>query len=80
MKKIILLALLSLSLCGYLSENKELGLYLKENAPFEIYEPEENPFKDLTEEELQDMFTDTIDYTEDIEVEENEELENSLPR
>lgn len=79
MKKIILLALLSLSLCGYLSENKELGLYLKENAPFEIYEPEENPFKDLTEEELQDMFTDTIDYPEDIEVEENEELANSLP-
>ena len=71
MKSIIAIALLSLSICGFI--NKEEVDFLKANAPFEVYEPEENPFRDYTEEQIRDLFTVQLDYPEGIEVGEEED-------
>ena len=62
MKTILILSFIALAMSGFVTENEDLYNYLKENAPYEIYEPEENPFRDLTEEQIYDMFNYILDY------------------
>ena len=62
MKSVIILALISISLCGFITQAEVDEL--RTLAPFEVYDADENPFKDYTE-ELQ------LDYPEGIEIEED---------
>ena len=59
MKSVIILALISISLCGFITQAEVDEL--RTLAPFEVYDADENPFKDYTE-ELQ------LDYPEGIEI------------
>ena len=74
MRSFLVLALLSLTCCGFLHENMDKFYYLRVNAPFEVYDPEENPFRDWTEEQLRELFTLQFEYPE-FDEEEEEEVE-----
>lgn len=68
MKSIIILAFISVSLCGFITQEEvdELRTY----APFEVYYADEHPFKDYTEEQIRDLFQIQLEYQEGIEIEE----------
>ena len=51
MKSVIILALISISLCGFITQAEVDEL--RTLAPFEVYDADENPFKDYTEEQIQ---------------------------
>ena len=51
MKSVIILALISISLCGFITQAEVDELLTL--APFEVYDADENPFKDYTEEQIQ---------------------------
>ena len=67
MKSVIILALISISLCGFITQAEVDEL--RTLAPFEVYD--ENPFKDYTEEQIRDLFQVQLDYPEGIEIEED---------
>ena len=69
MKSVIILALISISLCGFISQAEVDEL--RTLAPFEVYDADENPFKDYTEEQIRDLFQVQLDYPEGIEIEED---------
>ena len=46
MKSVIILALISISLCGFITQAEVDEL--RTLAPFEVYDADENPFKDYT--------------------------------
>ena len=52
MKSVIILALISISLCGFITQAEVDEL--RTLAPFEVYDADENPFKDYTEEQIRD--------------------------
>ena len=68
MKSFVIIALISVSLCGFITQ-EEVDV-LRTFAPFEVYDADENPFKDYTEEQIRDLFQVQLDYPEGIEVEE----------
>ena len=68
MKSVIILALISISLCGFITQAEVDEL--RTLAPFEVYDADENPFKDYTEEQIRDLFQVQLDYPEGIEIEE----------
>ena len=68
MKSFVSIALISVSLCGFITQ-EEVDV-LRTFAPFEVYDADENPFKDYTEEQIRDLFQVQLDYQEGIEVEE----------
>ena len=51
MKSVIILALISISLCGFITQAEVNEL--RTLAPFEVYDADENPFKDYTKEQIQ---------------------------
>ena len=69
MKSVIILALISISLCGFITQAEVDEL--RTLAPFEVYDADENPFKDYTEEQIRDLFQVQLDYPEGIEIEED---------
>ena len=50
MKSFVIIALISVSLCGFITQ-EEVDV-LRTFAPFEVYDADENPFKDYTEEQI----------------------------
>ena len=65
MKSVIILALISISFCGFITQEEVDEL--RSFAPFKVYE---NPFKDYTEEQIRDLFQVQLYYPEGIEIEE----------
>ena len=54
MKSVIILALISISFCGFITQEEVDEL--RSFAPFEVYDADENPFKGYTKEQIRDLF------------------------
>ena len=52
MKSVIILSLISISFCGFITQEEVDEL--RSFAPFEVYDADENPFKDYTEEQIEE--------------------------